>query len=73
MLVPGYPVGGVKRLLAPSFSATEGITFGAQTFDGSTDGNPVGTEQFEDVQSRQNGLFEVVVAPTSAVLLRARR
>jgi len=73
MIVPGYPLGRVKRLLAPSFSATEGITFGGQTFDGSTDGNPVGTEQSEDVQSKQNGVFEIVVAPTSAVLLQARR
>jgi Glycosyl hydrolase family 79 C-terminal beta domain len=66
--VPGYKRGLVKRLLAPSFSAINGITIGGQTFDGSQDGKPVGTAYGEFTRS-QNGTFEVSVGPTSAFLL----
>ncbi len=73
MIIPGYPVGNVKRLLAPSIGAKEGITYGMQTFDGSLDGKPVGTEQAENVRSAQNGVFTITIAPASAVLLIARK
>ena len=56
------------RLLAPSFSATSGITIGGQTFDGSQDGKAVGTKYGEFTAS-ENGMFEVSVGPTSAFLL----
>jgi len=68
LTVPGYKRGLVKRLLAPSFTATSGITIGGQTFDGSQDGKPVGTEYGEFTVS-ENGIFEVSVGPTSAFLL----
>jgi hypothetical protein len=72
LTVPGYKRGLVKRLLAPSFSATTGITIGGQTFDGSQDGKPVGTEYGEFTAS-ENGMFEVSVGPTSAFLLTLKR
>jgi Glycosyl hydrolase family 79 C-terminal beta domain len=72
LTVPGYKRGLVKRLLAPSFSATTGITIGGQTFDGSQDGKPVGTGYGEFVRS-QNGTFEVSVGPTSAFLFTLKK
>jgi hypothetical protein len=72
LTVPGYKRGLVKRLLAPSFSATTGITIGGQTFDGSQDGKPVGTEYGEFTVS-ENGMFEVSVGPTSAFLLTLKK
>jgi hypothetical protein len=72
LTVPGYKRGLVKRLLAPSFSATTGITISGQTFDGSQDGKPVGTEYGEFTTS-ENGMFEVSVGPTSAFLLTLKK
>ena len=72
MTVPGYKRGLVKRLLAPSFSATTGITIGGQTFDGSQDGKAVGTEYGEFTVS-ENGIFEVSVGATSAFLLTLKK
>jgi hypothetical protein len=72
LTVPGYKRGLVKRLLAPSFSATTGITIGGQTFDGSQDGKAVGTRYGEFIRS-QNGTFEVSVGPTSAFLLTLKK
>jgi hypothetical protein len=72
LTVPGYKRGLVKRLLAPSFSATTGITIGGQTFDGSQDGKAVGTGYGEFTRS-QNGTFEVSVGPTSAFLLTLKK
>jgi hypothetical protein len=72
LTVPGYKRGLVKRLLAPSFSATTGITIAGQTFDGSQDGKPVGTGYGEFIRS-QNGTFEVSVGPTSAFLLTLKK
>jgi hypothetical protein len=68
LTVPGYRLGVVTRLLAPSFRSTSGITLGGQTFDGSQDGKPVGTCYGELTRS-QNGTFEVSVGPASAFLL----
>lgn len=70
--VPGYSSGEVKRLVAPSVESTGQITYGGQTFDGSRDGLPIGVEQRERVES-VDGLFEVAVAPGSAVLLQLQR
>jgi len=72
LTVPGYKRGLVKRLLAPSFSATTGITISGQTFDGSQDGKPVGTEYGEFTTS-ENGMFEVSVGPTSAFLVTLKK
>ncbi|MEH6388929.1 glycosyl hydrolase family 79 C-terminal domain-containing protein [Pseudomonas profundi] len=70
--IPGYAIGEVKRLLAPSFEAQQGITLGGQTFDGSPDGRPVGTEYRELIEA-QDGTFTVAVGPASAVLLTLNR
>jgi hypothetical protein len=66
--IPGYRSGQVKRMIAPSFSSTEGITLGGQTFDGSVDGLPVGTEYAETVEGSA-GVFEISVGSASAALL----
>lgn len=72
LTVPGYSSGTLKRMLAPSFSATKGITFGGQTFDGSLDGKPVGTDTHETARAK-NGSFEISVQPTSALVLTLRK
>jgi hypothetical protein len=36
--LPGYTTGTVRYLSAPSYTSTNGVTLGGQTFDGSTDG-----------------------------------
>lgn len=68
LTVPGYTSGVVKRMLAPSFSSTTGITLAGQTFDGSQDGKPIGTA-YGEIAGSQNGTFQVSVGPTSALLL----
>lgn len=70
--IPGYAIGEVKRLMAPSSDAQHGITLGGQTFDNSQDGRPVGTEYRELIEA-QDGTFTVAVGPTSAVLLTLNR
>lgn len=72
LAVPGFSSGIVKRMTAPSFSATRGITLGGQTFDGSTDGKPAGAEARETVNAR-SGAFETSVKPTGALLLTLRK
>jgi hypothetical protein len=68
LTVTGYTTGSLSRLLAHSFSAKDGITWGSQTFDGSQDGKLVGTKQIEVVDSK-DGIFKFIVTPTSALLL----
>ena len=70
--IPGYAIGEVKRLLAPSFDAQQGITLGGQTFDGSQDGRAVGVE-YRELIDAQDGTFTIAVGPTSAVLLTLNR
>ncbi|KKO06497.1 hypothetical protein LCGC14_0063050 [marine sediment metagenome] len=70
--IPGYTSGRVKRMLAPSFRATEGISLGGQTFDQSKYGQPLGTEYAETVSS-STGQFEVALGATSALLLSLDR
>lgn len=72
MTIPGYAIGEVKRLLAPSFDAQQGITLGGQTFDGSQDGRAVGVE-YRELIDAQDGTFTIAVGPTSAVLLTLNR
>lgn len=66
--ISGYSRGEVKRLSAPSLESRERVRFGGQTFDGSTDGVPVGVEQRERVEP-VNGEFVVALGAGSAVLL----
>lgn len=58
----------VTRLVAPSYTATSGASIGGQTFDGSIDGNLLGSASGE-TRSPSNGIYYIPVQPTSAVLL----
>jgi hypothetical protein len=70
--VPGYTAAKVKRLMAPSFRSQAGITYGGQTFDGSTDGKPVGKPETEIIKSTNNA-FEVPVGPATAILITLKK
>jgi glycosyl hydrolase family 79 len=65
---PGYNKAAILRLRAPSFTATSGVTFGGQTFDGSPDGTIQGT-QTSEVSYGSNGLFHIWMSATSAALV----
>jgi hypothetical protein len=60
--------GSLKRLLAPTPSSKEGLTWAGQTFDASKDGNPMGFRQVEELHSRQ-GEFTLSLHPATAALL----
>jgi hypothetical protein len=60
--------GSLVRLMAPSASATTGVTLGGQTFDGTTDGKPVGTQISTSV-TPTNGIYTFSLPATSAALL----
>ncbi len=69
--LPGYGDAQMVQLVAPSYQATSGISIGGQTFDGSTDGTAVGQSSVTTIQ-QQNGVYQVPVQPTSAVLITLR-
>ncbi len=60
--------GSLVRLTAPSASATTGVTLGGQTFDGTTDGKPVGAQVNTSV-TPTNGIYTFSLPATSAALL----
>jgi hypothetical protein len=64
----GFRHASVLRLQAPSYAATEDITFGGQTFDGSPDGKLRGTPVVETITDT-NGVFQVPMPITSAALV----
>jgi glycosyl hydrolase family 79 len=67
--VPGYSgTAQVSRLTASNYQATDGISIGGQTFDGSLDGTPVGSPTGETLNP-SNGTYNLAIQPTSAVLL----
>jgi hypothetical protein len=66
--MPGYNVATITRLTAPSYTSTSGVTFGGQTFDGSTDGNILGTPSTERVEGN-NAVFAIPMPITSAALV----
>ncbi|HEY0898010.1 MAG TPA: glycosyl hydrolase family 79 C-terminal domain-containing protein, partial [Sphingobacteriaceae bacterium] len=72
LVVPGYRAGTVKRLMAPSIRSQNGITFGGLTFDGSTDGKPIGKEDLEEVNARGEQ-FEIALGPGSALLITFKK
>ena len=59
----------VVRLVAPGASATSGITLAGQTFDGSTDGAPLGARQVEPLSANPGGVYTVSMQPLSAAML----
>jgi len=59
----------LKRLEAPSHEATSGIHYAGQTFDGSTNGDPIGALKVETITSKA-GTLSFHLAPASAALLK---
>jgi len=66
--IPGYNTGTVLALTASSYTATNGVTFGGQTFDGSTTGQITGTPVSQTI-TPSGGVFSISVSPTSAMLI----
>ncbi len=64
----GYGEAKVERLLAPSYTALNGVTFAGQTLDGSADGKFLGARKIETIKAR-DGQFEIEMPITSAALL----
>jgi len=62
------PEAVIKRLAAPSAGAVTGFTYAGQTYDGSTDGNPVGKLQQETAPAGE-GSVSFKAAACSAVLV----
>jgi hypothetical protein len=64
----GYGSASIKTLSAPSVTATTGVTYGGQTFDGSTDGTIQGTLSTTTL-TPTSGVYTFTIAATSAALL----
>lgn len=60
--------GSLVRLTAPNASATNGITLGGQTFDGTTDGNLIGNTT-STVVKPNDGIYTFSLPAASAALL----
>ena len=67
--LPGYGAGTIRYLSAPSYTSTNGVTLGGQTFDGSTDGTIQGTLVTTTITGA-NGTFTLPSMPitTAAVI-----
>ena len=67
--LPGYTTGTVRYLSAAHYSATNGVTLGGQTFDGSTDGTFQGSPTSTTITA-QDGKFTLSNMPvtTAAVI-----
>ena len=64
----GYRSATITRLLAPSYTSLNGVTFGGRTLDGSLDGKFVGAEKTEKLQSA-SGDFKISMPISSAALV----
>jgi hypothetical protein len=64
----GYGNASLKTLTAPSVTATRGVSYGGQTFDGSTDGTIQGILS-TPVVTPTSGVYTFAITPTSAALL----
>ena len=64
----GYGSASLKALSAASVTATTGVSYGGQTFDGSTDGTIQGTLSTTTV-TPTSGVYTFAIPPTSAALL----
>ena len=66
--------GELSRLLAPSITSEYNVTLAGQTYDGSVDGFPIGTQTLEQVVGTPTGSgalqFAFSVQPLSAALLQ---
>lgn len=67
----GYSSGKGYRLTAPSYSSKTGVTYAGQTYDGSVNGNPIGTQITETYTSPtgQTGHYFVSFTKPGAVLI----
>jgi hypothetical protein len=68
----GYREATVERLLAPTYTSLNGVTYAGQTLDGSTDGKFVGAQKIETIKAK-DGQFEIEMPVTSAALLTFRK
>ncbi len=68
----GYTHAKVVRLAAPSYQSQSGVSFGGQTFDGSSDGKIQGTPTVETVDP-SSGSFTIQLPVTSAALVELTR
>jgi hypothetical protein len=68
----GYREAIVERLLAPSYTSLDGVTFAGQTLDGSADGKFLGSRETETIKAK-DGQFEIEMPVTSAALLTFRK
>jgi hypothetical protein len=66
--IGGYTHAQVYRLTAPSYQSTSGVSFGGQTFDGSTDGTIQGAQTVESIDLT-DGVFEIPMPISSAALV----
>jgi hypothetical protein len=66
--LPGYSTGTVRYLTAPSYSATSGVTWAGQTFDGSEDGTIQGTFVSTTITA-SNGVFTLHDMPITCAAL----
>jgi hypothetical protein len=69
LTIPSHVTPGTQwQLTAPSMSETTNIHLGAQTFQGSTDGLPLGSSA-GDVVRTQQGAYRVTLTPGSATVI----
>jgi hypothetical protein len=61
--LPGYSTGTIRYLQAPSYSSTNGVTLGGQTFDGTPDGTIQGSLVTSTITA-ENGVFTLASMPT---------
>jgi len=67
--LPGYTTGTVRYLSAPGYAATNGVTLGGQTFDGTTDGTIRGSLVTTTITGH-NGIFTLPDMPiTTAAII----
>jgi hypothetical protein len=66
--VPGYPEATSERLIAPSLSATSGVTFGHASLNADAVFRPSGT-----TIPKVDGAFRLRLSPTSAVIITLHR
>jgi len=58
----------VVRFLGPNVLSMYGLSLGGQTFDGTTNGIPIGKRNPEDIKGSK-GVYTFTIAPLTAVLL----
>ena len=70
--MPGYSRATVSRLIAPSYTSLDSVTFAGRTLDGSVDGKLPSAEKTESFTA-VNGSFAIPLTTTSAALVTFSR